>query len=618
MADRPTRRPNGNRRGLRGIGHITLILACVLAALGAGDRARRYLIEEFVVGSGAEAVTTLELIDAFVNTYAVEREGLDVHAATVPASFRARALTRFAAERDAPSRIRVSMVGMPGREIVTKASDAELAAALDRLATAKEPTHETSVTAIEGRYWLRTILPSLANQTSCVDCHNRMQSAGAPWRFGAMMGALVVESPADEVVARASRNGVVIGVAVFLCLYGLGGGGVLLGLRLQRLRAGYEKTAQNRLGNAIENLSEAIAVFDRDDRLVVTNPAYRRIHALIADVLVPGVPFETILRENVRRSRFDLGEDERETYIARRLAQHRDPGDPIERRLADGRWERVREERLADGGLTLVITDVTRDKEREAFLRSAKEEAEAASRAKSLFLANMSHELRTPLNAIIGFSEIIERRMFGRDASDRYSAYAADIGSSGRHLLDVINDILDMSKIDAGRYELEERAVSIAAAGAACIRIISDQAAKGGVKLVDAIPKDLPPVQADQRALKQILLNLLANGVKFTPPGGSVTLAASRLSDGGLALSVADTGIGIAADQIAHVCEPFRQADGDLSRPYQGTGLGLSICRRLAELHGGELTIESTEKLGTTVTVSLPAHRLSASPAQAA
>ena len=225
----------------------------MLAALGAGDRARRYLIEEFVVGSGAEAVTTLELIDAFVNTYTAEREGLDAHAATVPASFRARALARFAAERDAPGRIRVSMVGMPGREIVTKAGDAELAAALDRLAIAKGPTHETSVTAIEGRYWLRTILPSLANQTSCIDCHNRLQSAGAPWRLGAMMGALVVESPADEVVARASRNGVMIGVAVFLCLYGLGGGGVLLGLRLQGLRAGYEKTAQDRLGNAIEN-----------------------------------------------------------------------------------------------------------------------------------------------------------------------------------------------------------------------------------------------------------------------------------------------------------------------------------------------------------------------------
>ena len=384
-----------------------------------------------------------------------------------------------------------------------------------------------------------------------------------------------VANSTDAAVTRARHDGTLAGIAAFLCLYGLGGGGVLIGLRLQGLRADYEKTAQHRLANAIETLSEAIAVFDRDDRLVVTNPAYRRIHSSITDVLVAGVKFETILRENVRRSRFDLGEDERETYIARRLAQHRDPGEPIERRLADGRWERVREERLADGGLTLVITDVTREKEREAVLRTAKEAAEAASRAKSLFLANMSHELRTPLNAIIGFSEIIEGRMYGPNAIDRYAEYAADIATSGRHLLDVINDILDMSKIDAGRYVLEERSLSLATIAESCIRIIANQAAKDGIALIDTIPRDLPPVLADQRALKQILLNLLSNGVKFTPPGGTVTLAACRAPDGGVDLSVSDTGVGIAPEQIEHVCEPFHQGDGALSRSYEGTGLGL-------------------------------------------
>jgi PAS domain S-box-containing protein len=234
-----------------------------------------------------------------------------------------------------------------------------------------------------------------------------------------------------------------------------------------------------------------------------------------------------------------------------------------------------------------------------------REHAIAANRAKSEFLANMSHELRTPLNAIIGFAEVITLRMWGAN-SDRYFDYAEDIVMSARHLLHVINDILDMSKIEAGRYELTLEDVDLPTVVGDCITIVKGRALEADLELVDEFPTDLPPVRIDARAIKQVLLNLLSNAIKFTPPGGAVYVTGDRDSEGRVTIRVRDTGIGIRPEDLTRIFEPFWQGDPNIRRRSEGTGLGLAISRKFVELHGGTLTIESTESGGTAAIVRLP------------
>ncbi len=373
------------------------------------------------------------------------------------------------------------------------------------------------------------------------------------------------------------------------------------------------RRADIRLADAISGLKAGIALFDENDRLVVANPTYRQIHEIIADLLVPGVPFETILRTNVQRSRFDLGTDEAEAYIARRLEQHRNPGPVVERRLNDGRWEQVREQRLSDGGLLLVILDVTKEKAHEEALTQAKSLAEEANRAKTDFLSIMSHELRTPLNAIIGFSDMMLNGVFGPIGSSKYLEYARDVHRSGQLLLDMINDILDLSKIEAGRYELYPEDICVAPLVEDCASVLGAIAQQRAVELTFTVDGPLR-VKADARALKQILLNLLSNSLKFTPSGGRVSLDAMAAPDGSIAVAVSDTGIGIAADDFDRIFEPFRQGHASISRAHQGTGLGLAITKNLVELSGGRLSLESQEGLGTTVTVWLLAAETKLAP----
>jgi len=237
-----------------------------------------------------------------------------------------------------------------------------------------------------------------------------------------------------------------------------------------------------------------------------------------------------------------------------------------------------------------------------------REHAIAANRAKSEFLANMSHELRTPLNAIIGFAEVITLRMWGAN-SDRYFDYAEDIVMSARHLLHVINDILDMSKIEAGRYELSLEDVDLPTVVGDCITIVKGRAQDADLDLIDEFPTDLPPVRIDARAIKQVLLNLLSNAIKFTPQGGAVYVTGDQDSEGRLTIRVRDTGVGIRAEDLTRIFEPFWQGDPNIRRRSEGTGLGLAISRKFVELHGGSLTIESSESGGTTATVRLPGRR---------
>ena len=272
--------------------------------------------------------------------------------------------------------------------------------------------------------------------------------------------------------------------------------------------------------------------------------------------------------------------------------------------------EKVHIERAA----LLAITDELA-KERVKLRRSNKElalarrRAEEANRAKSIFLANMSHELRTPLNAVLGFSEIIRDRLFGNDP-ERYADYAADIHRSGSHLLNIVNDILDVTRIDAGKFELREEKVRLAELLDGSLLAVEPQAAKGGISLKLRAPEACATIHGDKTKLKQIIINLLSNAIKFTPSNGSVELSARAEADGGLTVAVRDTGIGMASHEIRDAVQLFGQVDNSLSRRYDGAGLGLPLAIQLAELHGGTLTVDSAPGRGTTVTVRFPGERV--------
>jgi signal transduction histidine kinase len=243
-------------------------------------------------------------------------------------------------------------------------------------------------------------------------------------------------------------------------------------------------------------------------------------------------------------------------------------------------------------------------------LLEEKERAELANRAKTDFLANMSHELRTPLNAIIGFSEILKDECFGPVGSPVYKEYARHIHESGAHLLEIINDLLDLSRVEAGRTQLNESEVDVGEAVAACLRVIGERAEEGAIVISETVAADLPRLWCDARMLKQILINMLSNAVKFTPPGGSVTVSARTAAKGGLLLEIADTGIGIAEADIPKAMTPFQQIDNPMSRRFPGTGLGLPLTKSLVELHGGSFSLRSQPGVGTTVTIGFGPERV--------
>jgi signal transduction histidine kinase len=255
--------------------------------------------------------------------------------------------------------------------------------------------------------------------------------------------------------------------------------------------------------------------------------------------------------------------------------------------------------------------DLLRDREAAyQALRLAKDEAEAANQAKSGFLATMSHELRTPLNAIIGFSEMMLREVLGALGNEQYRAYVGDIHASGTHLLQIINDILDLSKAEAGKIDLSEDVFDLRDIMRSVCQLTAGRVHAAELSQSVDLPDDLPPLSGDERKTKQVLLNLITNSVKFTPPRGSITVSARWSLQGGLAITVADTGIGIPDADLERVLKPFEQVDSSLSRQHQGTGLGLPLVKAIMELHGGSLELRSELGVGTEVTVLFPPERV--------
>ena len=367
--------------------------------------------------------------------------------------------------------------------------------------------------------------------------------------------------------------------------------------------------AESRLARALESVSEGIALWDQEDRLVFANGWYRQQSGKAVGALTPGARYEDYLLESIRCGEIPEAAGREAEWLRSRIEKHRHPGPPIELRRG-GSWLRISEQRLPDGGTILTATDMSAQKAREEAYRCAKEAAEHANRAKSEFLARMSHELRTPLNAILGFSELIRDDGLGADALERYREYAADIHLSGSHLLKIINDLLDLAKIDAGKFELSEDWINLSEEAAGAARMLEGQARAAQLRFELTLAEPAPELYADARAVRQILVNLLSNAVKFTPPGGRVRIASRMKEDGRLELIVSDTGIGMSEAEIPRALEPFGQVDGVLARRHEGTGLGLPIVRALAGLLDAGFEIRSTPGAGTKVALSFGPERL--------
>ena len=387
--------------------------------------------------------------------------------------------------------------------------------------------------------------------------------------------------------------------------------------------------ANARLRDAVETISEAFVLWDNQNRLLMCNSKYQQFHGLPDAAIRPGTTYEAVIASAA------------DPVIRKRIKVDGDGEDSCtyEAQLEDGRWLHINERRTRDGGYVSVGTDITVLKESQQRLADSEQQlrasvtelrlsrreleqqkqqlvdlaekyaveknrAEAANRAKSEFLANISHELRTPLNAVIGFSEVMEQGLFGPLGHPKYQEYARDIHGSGTYLLEVINDILDMSKIEAGRMALDIDDVDVADIVEDSMKVVGQAAGERDINLSRHGPSRLM-IEADRRALKQVFLNLLSNAVKFTRDGGSVDVHLSR-TRGLVRIAIKDTGIGIPEADIRKLGRPFEQVENQFSKSHQGSGLGLAISRALIELHGGSLQIKSREGQGTTVTCTLP------------
>jgi PAS domain S-box-containing protein len=366
--------------------------------------------------------------------------------------------------------------------------------------------------------------------------------------------------------------------------------------------------ANRKLEECIASLAEAFALFGPDDRLLLCNEQFRNLNPGIRDLVEPGARFIDLAKAALRRRTIPEAVGRERPWLREWAVRLRVPRSMMHRKLND-RWFQLNLQRLSDGCLVMIGADITEVILREDRLREARDSAERANRMKSEFLATMSHELRTPLNAILGFSEIMREGLFGAIGTARYHDYVADIHQSAQHLLEIISDVLDMSKLEAGQMIAQHERVEVAATLHHCVRLMRERAASRQLRLSVDQTESLPALLADQRMVRQIVLNLLSNAIKFTEPQGDIRVACT-VDDAGLAICVRDTGIGIAPHDIPRALIPFQQIEDPLSRRFDGTGLGLPIVKAIMELHGGSVDLASTPGVGTQVTVRFPASRL--------
>lgn len=366
--------------------------------------------------------------------------------------------------------------------------------------------------------------------------------------------------------------------------------------------------ARQDLLDAIASSTEGFALFNSTGRLVVANDRFAELLHLEPAVSRVGLTYPDLLRS---ADKGGLTREWRDVEARHHLACD---GRKVVS-LPDGRWLGIGHRRAGLGGVVTTLIDLTSFKQNEIELLRATAKAEDASRSKSEFLAMMSHELRTPLNAILGFAEIFMSEMFGPHTDQRYKTYAKDIHEGGQHLLQVINNILDLSKVEAGRFELDIAPCSLPDLAHSVVRLMKARADEAGLKVRIETAPDLPLLQGDQRVIRQMMLNLLGNSIRFTNSGGSVTISLSTDDQGAQVLAVSDTGIGIAAEDIPRVLEPFGQADAGLARRQDGTGLGLPLVNSFIALHDGTLDLTSEPDKGTVVTLRFPPERnVAASP----
>ncbi|MBL8311791.1 MAG: PAS domain S-box protein [Burkholderiales bacterium] len=370
--------------------------------------------------------------------------------------------------------------------------------------------------------------------------------------------------------------------------------------------------AQERLQTAISTLDDGFVLYDAQDRFVMCNDEYRRIYIQSADLMVPGTPFESIIREGVRRGQYPDAHGNEEAWIAARMTAHRDANTSIEQRLPDGRWLRIAERRTPDGGTVGFRVDITS-------LKRAQQVAEEAARAKGEFLANMSHEIRTPLNAMMGMTELL----LETELTPQQREFARLAHSASLALLDVANDVLDFSKLESGRFEFERVSFHLMGAMGDVLQSLAHRAQQKGLQLdVDYGGFETATLISDPMRIRQVLMNLVSNAIKFTNEGKVQVSFRLESPDVGQSVStldvrVADTGIGIPNERLTRIFDAFVQADASVTRLYGGTGLGLTISRRLVERLGGTIDVRSTEGRGSEFRFRIPVGRNNLLPSNA-
>jgi PAS domain S-box-containing protein len=599
-------------RSRTGKGYMAFAVLCAVLATAVGYGFYSSSVNWFQTTTGQQKATALGLVDAFVTTYTAARADHLASGAPVPATFRQSAIERFNKGRAADDSFRLQWVGAEGREIATPPGDALTAAIIEGFAHEANPQPQTMYVDGDGERVLRTVFPSIANQQSCVDCHNQMTTGKQPWKLNDVMGAFVLSVRADAFLRHALRDAVGIGAFVFFSSASIG----LFFSWAQYLYIGRRSAVEARIRASEQRLQDYAAT---------ASDWYWQTGSDHAVVYVS----DRIRAFNISPDRW-LGKTPPDiaTDVLEKVANWREHLETIERRepFRDFTFRTTH-----DDGSTCFVTvsgkaiygatgeflgyrgsarDVTADILADQQLRDAKLQAEVANVSKSQFLATMSHELRTPLNAILGFSELIAQQALGPTGHPKYRDYAQDIHQSGQHLLAIINDILDMSKIEAGQLVLHEDIIDVAAIAETCRRFVQQRADEAGVKLNSDVPPGLSALHGDELRIKQVVLNLLSNAVKFTPRDGHVTLGAEMNSLGGITVSVTDTGVGMSPDEITIALKAFHQVDNSLQRSHEGTGLGLPLSKNLVELHGGRLVVESERGRGTKVSAMLPADRV--------